>query len=216
VQGAGRAAAEGGLLIFRQAAAVIALVVWQGCAGAPPKTQDARAIPRDHPRAALLPLENLTTAADAGDVMTRIVWNELARSGAVELSDPGNVDAALEAMHIRAMASLTSDQIRILGDTLGVQYLFLGSVIESGKLQTAEGEVPSIGVALRMVGTETARVIWAGSHFRSGDDRETIFGWGRVRSADRLAAEVASDMLEDFRKVGRETKSPIDSVGGSK
>ena len=214
MQGDGRASREGGVLIGADghrgiradarscAAAALVLILGWGCAGAPAKARETQAIPRDHPRAALLPLENLTAAADAGEAMSRIVWTELARSGAVELIDPGNVDAALDSMQIRAAASITSDQLRALGDTLGVGYVFSGSVLESGRVSTPEGDVPSVGLTLRMVETKSARVVWAGMRFRSGEDQETVFGWGRVRSAERLAEDAVAELLKDFRDVG--------------
>ncbi len=165
---------------------------------------------------ALLPLENLTATADAGEIMTRIFWNELARSGAMEMVEPGDVEAAIDAMHIRATASLTSDQLRALGVSLSIRYVFAGSVLEHGKIPTGDGDVPTIGVTLRMVDAQSAQIVWTGSHFRSGDDRETVFGWGRVRSLDRLATDAVAEMLKEFREVGRETRPPIQAAGGSK
>ena len=174
------------------------------------------AIPRDHPRTAILPLENLSAAADAGDILTRILWNELFRSGAVDVVDLGNVNAVLDSLHIRATGSPTADQVRALGGALGVRYVFVGNVLENTKIQTPEGEVPSIGLSLRMVEVPSGRVAWAGMHFRTGDDRETIFGWGRIRSADRLGVDVASELLEEFRKVGRETRERAQTGEGQK
>jgi hypothetical protein len=158
----------------------------------------------------------LSSNADAGEILTRIVWSELSRSGAVELVDIGNVNGALDALRVRATGSPTSNQVRALGDTLGVGFVFVGGVLESTNLHTPDGDVPSIGVALRMVEARTGRVVWTGMQFRTGDDRETIFGWGRVRSAERLAADVASDLLGEFRKVGRETRDRASAAGDHK
>jgi hypothetical protein len=38
--------------------------------------------------------------------------------------------------------------------------------------------------------------------FRSGEDRETVFGWGRVNSTERLVEELATELLRDFREAG--------------
>ncbi len=226
----GRAAGEGGVLSAARKAArrgpgirgipcalvAIALILAPGCAGAPPKAEDGRGIPRDRPRVALLPLENLTAKAEAGEAMTRIFFTELARTGAVEMVEPGSVDAAIDGLHIRATGSLSSEQFRSVGDMLGARYAFVGSVLESGKISTPDGEVPVVGVTLRMVETKSARVVWAAMRFRSGDDKETVFGWGRVRSGERLATELASEMFREFHKIGRAAPPPSEDGGGSK
>jgi hypothetical protein len=69
-------------------------------------------------------------------------------------------------------------------------------------VQTGEGPVPSVGASLRLVQAASGRVWWAGVHFRSGEDKESVFGWGRVRSPERLVSELAAEMLRDFRDAG--------------
>ena len=82
--------------------------------------------------------------------------------------------------------------------------------------------MPSVGLTLRMVEAKSARIVWAGMRFRSGDDNETVFGWGRIRSAERLAEEAVAELLKEFHEVGRETGgggqpgSPQQSGGDSK
>jgi len=116
--------------------------------------------------------------------------------------DPAEVDAAMDSLRIRATGSMTIGQLRVMADTLHVAYILLGSVLESGTVETPDGPVPSVGATLRVVEAATGRVWWAGVHFRSGEDRETVFGWGRVRSPERLTVELAQDMLQDFRQAG--------------
>ncbi len=194
---------------------VLVAIFGGGCAASHPRIKDGRAIPRDHPRVAVLPLENLSNSAEAGEIMTRIFWTEIVRSGAFEVIEPGVTDLAMDALQIRSTGSLTADQLRGVGDTLGVGYVFLGSVLESGKIQTSEGDVPAVGVSLRMVETRTAHIVWAAVHVRTGDDRETVFGWGRVRSYEQLAMRLAGEMLEDFRKVGRSTRPFAETTKGA-
>lgn len=123
-------------------------------------------------------------------------------SGSLEMVEPGQVDGAMDALAIRGGGSLTPAQMKALGDTLRTPYLLLGSVLESGQIQGATGSVPAVGATLRLVEAATGRVLWAGVHFRSGEDRETVFGWGREQSAERLVFQLAQDMLSDFREAG--------------
>ncbi|HEY3215290.1 MAG TPA: hypothetical protein VGK93_02230 [Candidatus Eisenbacteria bacterium] len=159
-------------------------------------------VPSDHPRAALLPFENLAGREEQSQLFTKIFFADLVAGGAFEMVDPTRVEAAMDSLGIRASGAMTPTEVRAVADTLHVRYLLLGSVLESGTVQSESGPLPSVGATLRLVEAESGRVPWAGVHFRSGEDRETVFGWGRVRSLERLISELASEMLGDFRDAG--------------
>jgi hypothetical protein len=89
-----------------------------------------------------------------------------------------------------------------MADTLHAPYLLFGSVLESDTFQNENQTVPSVGATLRLVEAATGSVRWAGVHFRAGDDRETLFGWGRVKTVERLIDDLAAEMLVDFRNAG--------------
>lgn len=108
----------------------------------------------------------------------------------------------MDSLRIRSAGSLTPEQARALADTLRAPYLLLGSVLESGRVQTGTADLPSVGATLRLMEASTGRVLWAGVHFRTGEDRETVFGWGQERNADRLVSSLAGEMLQDFRNAG--------------
>jgi TolB-like protein len=159
-------------------------------------------IPSDHPRAALMPFENLSGREEQSQTFTKIFFARLVASNAFEMVDPTRVEQAMDSLGIRSTASMTPGQVKTMADTLGVPYLLLGSVLESDTFQNDNNAIPSVGATLRLVEASSGRVLWAGVHFRSGEDRETVFGWGRVKSIERLISELASEMLRDFRDAG--------------
>jgi len=159
-------------------------------------------VPPDHPRVALTPFENLAGREEQSQIFTKVFFAQLVASGAFEMVDPAMVEAAMDSLGIRSANSMTPADQRALADTLHARYLLMGSVLESGSIQSGEGAVPAVGATLRLVETASGRVLWAGVHFRSGEDRETLFRWGRVTSTERLVSELAADMLGDFREVG--------------
>lgn len=159
-------------------------------------------VPTGHPRAALMPFENLAGREEQSEIFTKIFFAQLVESGAFEMIDPTQVEAAMDSLGIRAAATMTPATARALADTLHAPYLLLGSVLESGSVQSGNGPVPSVGATLRLIEAATGRVLWAGVHFRTGEDGETVFGWGRVMSPERLTFVLASDMLRDFRDAG--------------
>ena len=183
------------------AAALLLAVLLTG--GAPEvRISAGGAIPPGRPRAALMPFENLSGREEQGQLFTRIYFAQLVASGALEMVEPSEIEAAMDSVGIRATGAMTIGEVRAMAERLHAPYLLLGSVLESGSVQGANGPVPSAGATLRMVRAGDGRVMWAGVHFRSGEDRESVFGWGRVRTLERLVLELASEMLGGFRDAG--------------
>ena len=60
------------------------------------------------------------------------------------------------------------------------------------------GQVPSASATLRLLEPDSARVVWANAGFRTGQDKESVFGYGRERSAERLQAALAAELLWQF------------------
>ena len=181
----------------------LALLVVLCTGGAPaPRHSAGGTIPRDVPRAALMPFENLAGREEESQTFTKIFFAQLVASGSLEMVDPTAVDAAMESLGVRGSGAMTLGEVRAMADTLHAPYLLLGSVLESSTIQTPEGPVPSVGAALRLVQAASGKVMWAGVHFRTGEDKESVFGWGRVLSNERLISELAFDMLKDFREAG--------------
>lgn len=173
-----------------------------GCAGSAPPRSHGGAVPMDHPRVALLPFENLSGREEQGRFFTQAFLAALVSTDAVEVVDLGQVEATVEVLRIRATGAPTRDQLAALGESLQVRYVLLGSVLEAGTIRTYDGDIPSAGASLRMVDVTNARIVWARAHVVTGDDRETVFGWGRERSAERLLTKLADDMLRPFRAAG--------------
>ncbi len=174
------------------------------CAGSAPALRRSAGgtVPADHPRAALVPFENLAGREEQGALFSKVFFAQLVASGALEMAEPGQVDEAMDSLGIRSGGSLTPAQVRELGEALRAPYLLMGSVLESGRLRSGDLDVPAVGGTLRLVEAASGRVLWAGVHFRSGEDHETLFGWGRVMSTERLVSLLAQDMLGDFRVAG--------------
>ena len=171
--------------------------------GAPPvRHLVGGTLPAGQPPAALMPFENLSGREEQSQIFTKIFFAQIVASRAFQMVDPTRVEEAMDSLGIRAAASMTPVQVKAMADTLGVPYLLIGSVLESESIQSDNNPVPAVGATLRVVEAASGRVLWAGVHFRSGEDRETVFGWGRVKSPERLISELASDMLRDFRDAG--------------
>ena len=171
-----------------------------GCAHTPRPTPalEPGSVPAAHPRVAFLPLENLSGRADVSDVLSRIFHSELTSTGRWDVVEPGDVESALEELRIRNTGTLSKAQLTDLGHRLQVSYVLVGSVLESGVVHSADGDVPSVGVTIRLLDTGAGRAVWSRMGFRTGEDKETVFGWGRETSAERLGAMLAKELFKDL------------------
>ncbi|MFN8586574.1 MAG: hypothetical protein U0704_02145 [Candidatus Eisenbacteria bacterium] len=148
---------------------------------------------------AVLPLENLSSRAEFGDRVSRIVWSSVAASGRFEPLEPGEIETAMNDVRMRSSGMLTRDQVLKLSGRLKTRWLMLGTLLECGNVRTPDGEVPSVALSLRILDGGTGRVVWTGMRARTGDDRETVFGWGRVSSLERLTDVTVHELIAGIR-----------------
>ncbi len=119
-------------------------------------------------RLAVLPLENLAADRQAGERATRLLITELLASGAVDVLEPGEVQAALDRLPGGHRSSPSREQTIELGRTLGVQALILGSVTQSDFVRAGTLLIPAVTLDLHMVETETGAAVWAATHSEKG------------------------------------------------
>jgi hypothetical protein len=160
------------------------------------------------PRLALLPLEDLSDKAEAGEILARILFSELARTGVCDVVEPGQVQAAMDELSLRDAGGLSAERARQLSDTLGAPFLMLGSVLESGTVRAPDGDVPTLALALRILDARAGRVIWADMMARTGEDGETLFGWGREYDSSKMAQQMAATMFRSLRELAGPATPP--------
>jgi TolB-like protein len=188
-------------------ALVVTAAMLTGCGASRQVVRPTTAIP-SHSRVAVLPLEDLSGDPAAAVGFTRMVYAELVRTGSWEVPETGIVEQAMDSLAIRNGGSLRADQVQALGQRLKVEYLLTGTLLESGMVKTGDGEVPAVGAALKLIEVATNRALWALVKFRTGEDRETVFGWGRERNPQMLAGSLAQQMIADFMALtGDSTKA---------
>jgi len=64
-----------------------------------------------------------------------------------------------------------------------------------------DGDVPQVSLSLRLLAVPGGEVLWSGVHNRDGEDRETVFGLGRVESLESLATQTVMELVGTFPKV---------------
>ncbi len=178
------------------AALLVSAALAAGCAGQAPRPALAPGAPRL--RIAVLPFDNLSDAGDAGETMSLVFFTAVGADRRYEPVESGIVATVLDSMRIRLTSTLSADQLSALGRRLDAQRLLVGSVLESSTVRADDGDLPSVGVTVKLLDPATGRVLWTRMGFKTGGDKETVFGWGRERSRPRLSAHLAEELLRDM------------------
>jgi len=122
-------------------------------------------------RVAVLPFDNLSNDRQAGDRATRLTITELLASGAADVVEPGEVQAALIQI-VGATAgrgvSPSTEQVIALGKALKVQGLLLGTVTQSESLRSGAVPIPVVTLDMHLVETETGTTVWATTQSAKG------------------------------------------------
>ena len=118
-------------------------------------------------RIAVLPLEDLVGDRQAGVRATRILITEMLAAGAVDVVEPGEVQAVLDRV-VRGRSNPSKQQVIELGRELGVQAIMVGSVTQSEVLRSGTVSVPVVTLDLHLLETETGAAVWAATHTERG------------------------------------------------
>lgn len=147
---------------------------------------------------AILPFDNLSAAQGAAKTMENLVLVEFLKLPIFSIVEPGEVSSALSEARVRLATNIPKETVLKLGKDLGVDLLMLGVVHEHEMKRFSGagggGESPVVAVSVRILETQTGSIVWAANINRTGNDRETIFGIGKVQSINELAAQIAIEL----------------------
>jgi TolB-like protein len=153
-------------------------------------------------RMAILPFDNLSSTQGAGKSMEGLVLIEFLKRSTLKVVDPGEVSAALSKERIRLATSIPKETVRTLGAGLGVGLLMMGTVhqyeMQSASGAGGSGNIPVVAITLRIIDVESGDIVWASTATRRGNDREIVFGIGKIQSLNTLAEETAVELAQAF------------------
>jgi hypothetical protein len=134
--------------------------------------------------------------------MENFVLVEFLRLPFFDIVDPGEVMDELSQARVRLATNIPQETVIALGEQLGVDYIMIG-VVQEYQLQRmsgagGSGDVPVLSLSIRILETGTGNIVWAVNASRSGKDRETVFGMGRVQSINELASQTAIELAQAF------------------
>jgi TolB-like protein len=151
-------------------------------------------------RVAVLPFESLVQDRNAGERVQKIFLTELLALEAFEVAEPGLVTKVLKADRVESVDALGPAELKRLGETLKVQGIFLGSVVDFSETRTGTTPAPEVTIQLRLVETESGVTVWSASRTRSGATASArLFGIGG-QSLTEVARQLVREELKTLVK----------------
>jgi TolB-like protein len=130
-------------------------------------------------KVAILPLENLTNERAAADKITKILLIEVLTLEVFDVVEPGQVTKVLKTERVESTEALTPSDLKKIGETLGAQGLFIGTVVDFAETRSGNTPTPEVTIQLRLVETQSGATVWSASETRSGAKASArLFGIG--------------------------------------
>ena len=112
-------------------------------------------------KVAVLPLDNLTNEKFAADAVRQVVICELLSTGLVDVTVPGEADAAVDKLGVKSIRSLNAEQIKAVGNVLKVQAVVLGAVDKFGEVRIGNISAPEVTITLIMADASSGSIVWS-------------------------------------------------------
>lgn len=178
-------------------AAVSLLVLIYGCTGTRNYTSYTR--PQFDiagvKKIAVLPFENYTSETYAGERVRRAVMIELLSRG-IEVTEPGEVTVVLRKQRIRFIRNITIENIRDIGEELGVDAVMKGSVGSFGISRGISVTYPEVSVNLTLIEPASGNIVWSASNTSGGAGFWTRHFGAEGPTLDEAASKVVREAVD--------------------
>jgi len=183
---------------------VVAAFLMPGC-GAPLATRHAQGtVFASNPKIAVLPFDNYTDQDLVSAKVTEYFQTTMAGRSKFTLIENGTTFEALRRLRIRSATVLRKGQIDSLAQTLQIDYLLAGSVLEYREIgDKFLQKIPQVSINARLIDGKTGATVWTGVSNDSGDRTELLFGLGAIKSADDLSRRMVESMVRDIEGLFR-------------
>jgi TolB-like protein len=128
-------------------------------------------------KVAVLPFDNLSQERSAGDKVQKIFYLELLALDVFEVAEPGQVTKVLRTQ--TTSDALGPAEYQKIGKDLGVDGVFVGSVVDFAETHAGGTPTPEVTIQLRLIETHSGSTVWSTGQTRSGASVSTrLFGVG--------------------------------------
>lgn len=141
-------------------------------------------------RVTVLPLQNLTPAAQDLGFLDDLLYNRVTRGGVFATAPEGDARQLLDIFRIRWFNKVNPEDVKVIGYATRSDFVIAGALTE---FKAADPML--IGISLKLIETREGQIVISVVHTATEKDRESIFGQGRVESIVRLGENAVDRAL---------------------
>ncbi len=154
-------------------------------------------------RLGLLSFENLATDRVAGEKVTNAFLTELLISKRFEVVEPGRVNRASRELGLPSPligGELTPEEVKELGEQLGVEALLRGVVREYEMVRIGQTQYPLVTLDIELLDVATGTTVWVISHTKKGGPNLPFVSVGETFTLGELLQEICHDIVSKIPK----------------
>ncbi|GAB4388391.1 MAG: hypothetical protein Kow0025_07390 [Thermodesulfovibrionales bacterium] len=172
-----------------------AVAVLSGCASGPTHYRREDVDFDSIRKVAVLPLESFVTDRLAGERVRMAVISELLSRG-VDVTEPGEVIRALRTLNVESIRTLSSEEVRKLGQALGVDAVITGSVGAFGIEKGVSVSYAEVSISLIVYESSTGEIIGSSWHSTQGASFWTRHFGAEGKSLPEATREVVRKSID--------------------
>jgi curli biogenesis system outer membrane secretion channel CsgG len=152
-------------------------------------------------RVGIVPFKALGADRFAGEKFALDFNTALLTTGLFEVVDYGIfVNAVQRAAGAASPPSgLTADQMKALGESMGVEGIFVGTVSQYDMVATTSGRFPAITVEVRFVDVATGTVVWSATSAERGGPKTPVIGIGETHTLGALSQSMCRELVSKLK-----------------
>lgn len=147
---------------------------------------------------AVMPFQNESRVKKAGIIAMNMFIEELFKSAKFEPLEYGEVRRLVVKFRVRSKGELDFKNTGAIEDYAGVDGILVGTVEYYSEGQSSAP--PEAIISARLIDARKNRILWYDGYQYKGDDGISIFDWGRMRSAEKVAYEVVSKLVKEMSR----------------
>lgn len=150
-------------------------------------------------RIAVMPFLNKTELKERGMIPSYMFIAELFKNSHYVPVEFGEVRSAIVKTRIRDRGEVDYRSIAGISESLNVDGILVGAVeLYSDGRET--GSAPAVVISARLIDARKNRILWCDSHQMNGDEDVSILDFGKIRSVDKVAYKVISQLIKKMEK----------------
>ncbi len=150
-------------------------------------------------RVIVMPFFNKSGRNYAGEIMRNHFIEQLTKKGWFSVVEPGVLREILLQFRIIMADGPSLADIRAIASVIDVDFVFSGTVFDYNDYSGPIG-IPKVGFIVNVVDVSKEKMIYSSMGYRRGNYNVFLFDWGTIRTAHRLAAIMAEEVVDEFQE----------------